>query len=51
MRINRRKLIGAGVAGGLAAGWQGKSEGSERRRADYARLDRILKQSTEEGIV
>jgi L-alanine-DL-glutamate epimerase-like enolase superfamily enzyme len=44
MRTNRRKFIGAGLAGGLAAGWPGSSEGSERRRADYARLDRILRQ-------
>ena len=51
MRTNRRKFISAGLAGGLAATWSRSCGGSEARkpgsgnkRADYARLDEILKQ-------
>jgi L-alanine-DL-glutamate epimerase-like enolase superfamily enzyme len=51
MRTNRRKLIGAALAGGLAAGWtgcrdrsEGQKPGSVTQTPDYARLDEILKQ-------
>jgi hypothetical protein len=51
MRTNRRKLIGATFAGGLAAGWmgcrdrsEGQKPGSVTQTPDYARLDEILKQ-------
>ncbi len=44
MRTNRRKFISSALAGGLAAAWSGSCAGAEARRADYARLDDILKQ-------
>jgi L-alanine-DL-glutamate epimerase-like enolase superfamily enzyme len=43
MRTNRRKFIGSALAGGVAATWPRLSSGSEGKRADYARLDEILK--------
>ena len=43
MRTNRRKFIGGALAGGIAATLPGSCVGSEGKRADYARLDKILK--------
>jgi len=43
MRTNRRKFISTALAGGLAATWPRSCGGSETQRADYARLDEILK--------
>ncbi len=43
MRTNRRKFIGTALAGGVAATLPGSCDGSESKRADYARLDEILK--------
>jgi L-alanine-DL-glutamate epimerase-like enolase superfamily enzyme len=43
MRTNRRKFISTALAGGLAATWSRSCRGSEARRADYTRLDEILK--------
>ncbi len=51
MRTSRRKIIGAALAGGLAATWSRSCAGAEGRgprsgtqRDDYVRLDAILKQ-------
>ena len=51
MRTNRRNFLSAGLAGGFAAGLPLLSDGSEARavgsgarKADYTRLDEILKQ-------
>jgi len=51
MRTNRRKFIGTALAGGLAAtlprscgGSQAQVSGSQTRKANYARLDEVLKQ-------
>ena len=44
MRTNRRKLIGSALAGGLAAALPRSCNASGSKRADYARLDEILKQ-------
>jgi L-alanine-DL-glutamate epimerase-like enolase superfamily enzyme len=44
MRTNRRKFISTALAGGLAATCSRSCSGSETRRADYRRLDEILKQ-------
>jgi len=44
MRTNRRNFISTALAGGLAAGLPRTYGGSEARRADYRRLDEILKQ-------
>ena len=44
MRTNRRNFISAALAGGLAAGLSRTCQGSEVKRADYAKLDKILKQ-------
>jgi L-alanine-DL-glutamate epimerase-like enolase superfamily enzyme len=51
MRTNRRKFISTALTGGLAATWSRSCSGSEAKesgsgiqRADYARLDKILKQ-------
>ncbi|MHC4536681.1 MAG: enolase-like domain-containing protein, partial [Planctomycetota bacterium] len=43
MRTNRRKFIGSALAGGVAATLPSSCGGSERKRADYVRLDEILK--------
>jgi len=43
MRTNRRKFISTALAGGLAATWSRSCVSSEGKRADYARLDEILK--------
>ena len=43
MRTNRRKFISTALAGGLAAIWPRSCGGSEGKRADYTRLDEILK--------
>ena len=51
MRTNRRNFISTGFAGGLAAalpltsgGSEAQGSGSGARKADYTRLDEILKQ-------
>ena len=48
MRTNRRNFISAALAGGLAGGIAGSlprtCKGSESTRANYARLDEIIKQ-------
>ena len=51
MRTNRRKFISTALAGGLVGTWSRSCSGSETRepgsgtqRADYTRLDEILKQ-------
>jgi L-alanine-DL-glutamate epimerase-like enolase superfamily enzyme len=51
MRTNRRKFISTAVVGGLVGTWsgscsslEGRGPGPGSRRADYARLDEILKQ-------
>lgn len=43
MKTNRRKFIGSALAGVVAASLPGSCDGSERNRANYARLDEILK--------
>lgn len=44
MRTNRRKLLGAALAGGLAATWSDSCNGAENRKDNYAKLDEVLKQ-------
>jgi L-alanine-DL-glutamate epimerase-like enolase superfamily enzyme len=44
MRTNRRNFISAALAGGIAAGLPRTCRGSEAIRANYAKLDEILKQ-------
>jgi hypothetical protein len=58
MKFDRRRFMGTALAGGLAARLSnacGSSETrgvvSETRRADYARLDEILKQPVLKKVV
>ena len=44
IRTNRRRFISGALAGGVTAGWPGSCIGADGRKADYARLDEILKQ-------
>jgi len=44
MKTNRRNFISTALAGGIAGVLPHTCHGSEARRADYAKLDKILKQ-------
>ena len=44
LKTNRRRFVGGALAGGLVAGLPRYCYASEKKRADYARLDEILEQ-------